>query len=93
VLASFGIGTFLTNDFKSKDGSRKSKALNMVIKLSSVTANGKVLHCVKISDELTKVRHFHIFPATSNVIGFRTPVIQRLYEKSNRRSRLMYRRG
>ncbi|KAF9000761.1 nicotinate phosphoribosyltransferase [Cyathus striatus] len=49
---SFGIGTFLTNDFRttSSGGTEKSKALNMVIKLSSV--DGKP--CVKISDDLTK---------------------------------------
>ncbi|TFK40077.1 nicotinate phosphoribosyltransferase [Crucibulum laeve] len=49
---SFGIGTFLTNDFgtQSSGGTEKSKALNMVIKLGSV--NDKP--CVKISDDLTK---------------------------------------
>lgn len=51
---SFGIGTSLTNDFKKKSsrGAERSKALNMVIKLSSV--EGKP--AVKISDEITKVR-------------------------------------
>ncbi len=51
---SFGIGTSLSNDFtkKSSGGKEKSKALNMVIKLSSV--DGKPT--VKISDEITKVR-------------------------------------
>ncbi|KAG5642056.1 hypothetical protein DXG03_003727 [Asterophora parasitica] len=50
--ASFGIGTFLTNDFKtaSSGGTEKSKALNMVIKLSSVNDRP----CIKISDDLTK---------------------------------------
>ncbi|KAH7912012.1 Quinolinate phosphoribosyl transferase [Hygrophoropsis aurantiaca] len=49
---SFGIGTFLTNDFKtlSSGGTIQSRALNMVIKLAAI--DGK--KCVKISDELTK---------------------------------------
>lgn len=53
-VASFGIGTSLTNDFRSisSGGKEKSKALNMVIKLASVDNN----NCVKISDELSKVR-------------------------------------
>ncbi|GJN90548.1 hypothetical protein Rhopal_003560-T1 [Rhodotorula paludigena] len=65
IGCSFGVGTFLTNDFRrvqepvqqEKPGEgpvrtegEKSKALNMVIKLYSI--NGQ--HCVKISDELTK---------------------------------------
>jgi nicotinic acid phosphoribosyltransferase len=54
VLASFGIGTYLTNDFRtvSSGGKAKSKPLNMVIKIASV--NG--VPCVKISDDLSKVR-------------------------------------
>lgn len=44
----------MTNDFRtvSSGGAAKSKALNMVIKLANI--DGKP--CVKISDELTKVR-------------------------------------
>lgn len=53
VVASFGIGTDLTNDFrKTSDPSQKSKALNMVIKLNKI--NGK--DCVKLSDDKGKVR-------------------------------------
>ena len=53
LIGAFGIGTSLSNDFKRKSsgGTEKSKALNMVIKLSSV--DGKPT--VKISDEITKV--------------------------------------
>lgn len=53
LLASFGIGTSLSNDFKSISSGRKqkSKALNMVIKLYQVDEK----FCTKISDELTKV--------------------------------------
>ncbi|KAM6504411.1 nicotinate phosphoribosyltransferase [Amanita muscaria] len=49
---AFGIGTFLTNDFRSISSglANKSKPLNIVIKLFSV--NG--LPCIKISDDLTK---------------------------------------
>jgi len=52
ILATFGIGTYLTNDFRtySSGGIDKSKALNMVIKIASV--NGAP--CVKISDDLMK---------------------------------------
>ncbi|KAF8904998.1 Quinolinate phosphoribosyl transferase [Gymnopilus junonius] len=47
---SFGIGTFLTNDFRKLSNGDKSKALNIVIKLSSVNYKP----CVKLSDDLNK---------------------------------------
>nr|ODN86950.1 nicotinate phosphoribosyltransferase [Cryptococcus depauperatus CBS 7841] len=51
MAASFGIGTFLTNDFnKHSDPSQKSKPLNIVIKLSQI--NGK--ECIKLSDDKEK---------------------------------------
>ncbi|KIY53116.1 nicotinate phosphoribosyltransferase [Fistulina hepatica ATCC 64428] len=53
-IVSFGIGTHLTNDFNKLSSldamSAKSKALNIVIKISSI--NGR--HCVKISDDIMK---------------------------------------
>ncbi|KAJ3861622.1 nicotinate phosphoribosyltransferase [Lentinula novae-zelandiae] len=50
-IASFGIGTFLSNDFvKVSDPKSKSPALNMVIKLAEVDSKS----CVKISDDLSK---------------------------------------
>ena len=62
-LGSFGIGTFLTNDFRSlsSSGEEKSRALNMVIKLSDV--DGKP--CIKISDEITKVNRSSHLPLES----------------------------
>ncbi|KAG6877512.1 hypothetical protein C0993_006462 [Termitomyces sp. T159_Od127] len=50
--ASYGIGTFFTNDFQtaSSGGAEKSKALNIVIKLSSISNKP----CIKISDDLAK---------------------------------------
>jgi nicotinate phosphoribosyltransferase len=47
---TFGIGTFLTNDFRSLSNGEKSKPLNIVIKLSSVNNQP----CIKLSDDVTK---------------------------------------
>ena len=51
LSATFGIGTFLTNDFRSLSNGEKSKPLNIVIKLSSVNNQP----CIKLSDDVTKV--------------------------------------
>lgn len=49
IKCSFGIGTHFTNDYP------ESKALNMVIKLWSVTHNGLKVHVVKIPDTSGKI--------------------------------------
>lgn len=86
TTGSFGIGTFLTNDFRSlsSGGKEKSKALNMVIKLADV--DGKP--CIKISDEITKVG---VFFANTDEPGLshsrylsRTRAIKRQYAKSKK---------
>jgi nicotinate phosphoribosyltransferase len=51
IRFSFGIGTFFTSDFvKVSDPMKKSKAMNMVIKLTMI--NG--VHVVKLSDNPAK---------------------------------------
>lgn len=51
IGSGFGVGTNFTNDFHyASDPNKRSKALNIVLKLDSI--NGR--HAVKISDELTK---------------------------------------
>ncbi|KAF8753533.1 Nicotinate phosphoribosyltransferase [Rhizoctonia solani] len=49
-IGAYGIGTFLTNDYKRMDNGQRSKPLNMVIKIASVEGQP----CVKISDDITK---------------------------------------
>jgi nicotinate phosphoribosyltransferase len=49
--ASFGIGTHLTNDFTlADDATKKSKPLNIVIKLRNIDG----IECVKLSDDRGK---------------------------------------
>ncbi|KAK8858476.1 nicotinate phosphoribosyltransferase [Kwoniella newhampshirensis] len=51
ISASFGIGTFLTNDFhRASNSAEVSKPLNIVIKLNQI--NGK--NCIKLSDDKGK---------------------------------------
>ena len=51
IQAGFGVGTHLTNDFqKASNPQEKSRALNIVLKISSINGHPTV----KISDELTK---------------------------------------
>ncbi|KZO96733.1 nicotinate phosphoribosyltransferase [Calocera viscosa TUFC12733] len=49
-IPAFGIGTSLTNDFVRVSDGKRSRPLNMVIKLHSIDG----VPCVKISDEITK---------------------------------------
>ncbi|KAF3933464.1 hypothetical protein ABW19_dt0201061 [Dactylella cylindrospora] len=50
LIPSFGVGTYLTNDFIHKSDSTKSDPLNIVIKISSAEGNA----AVKISDNIGK---------------------------------------
>jgi nicotinic acid phosphoribosyltransferase len=54
LIGSFGIGTWLMNDFKTKSSEYKeqSHAVIMVVKLGAIDGKG----CVKLSDEISKVR-------------------------------------
>jgi nicotinic acid phosphoribosyltransferase len=66
--AAFGIGTFLTNDFKRvSDPSQTSKALNIVIKLNQL--NGR--DCVKLSDDAGKVSYDRQGPMYADGVAHR----------------------
>jgi nicotinate phosphoribosyltransferase len=50
IKCSFGIGTFFTSDFKKISNKTKSKAMNMVIKLTKIND----VSVVKLSDTPAK---------------------------------------
>jgi nicotinate phosphoribosyltransferase len=50
IACSFGVGTFLTNDYVTKSSGEKSPAMNIVIKLNSAAGHP----AVKISDDVSK---------------------------------------
>ena len=65
VSASFGIGTFLSNDFmKASNPEQVSKPLNIVIKLNKI--NGK--YAVKLSDDKGKVNSY-VFEFTQRLMN------------------------
>lgn len=56
IKASFGIGTYFSNDFRKKsDMQIVSKPLNIVIKLCGVEDNGRMVPVVKLSEDSSKV--------------------------------------
>jgi nicotinate phosphoribosyltransferase len=66
-LASFGIGTYFTNDFHLvNDTKTKSKPLNMVIKLRRVDD----LECIKLSDDKGKwTGDYHEVLRSRDILG------------------------
>lgn len=56
IKASFGIGTFFSNDFRKRSAPTEvSKALNIVIKLCDVEDNGRMVPVVKLGEDTTKL--------------------------------------
>ena len=76
--AGFGIGTFLTSDFKKVSSTETSDPMNIVVKIRSV--NGT--ECIKISDDVLKVRCHEI---TSGIMML-TRIVQHTGDKASVRS-------
>jgi nicotinic acid phosphoribosyltransferase len=78
--AAFGIGTFLSNDFrKASDPDQVSKPLNIVIKLNKI--NGK--DAVKLSDVFMLMRQSQLFLDSLDLLNV-TSVLMRQCRKTSR---------